>query len=269
MRDDAPSLTARGVAIVRSMLDRPCSPAGDPDADRRLAQHLLAGIERSGLGHERRRGREFAVWMTARTRFFDDAVVGALADDITQIVILGAGYDGRALRFRTPGVTFFEVDHPATQGDKLASLAEIGASTDGIAFVAADFTEPGLAGALEEAGHDASLRSLFICEGVLRYLPEDAFRGLLRTSAERAAPGSRFAASVSTRERDAAGEADRLAHAEREERLAASGEPVLTVPERAVAFEWLVEAGWTLRGFDDVGAAPNSRPGRLLVRAER
>jgi len=40
-------------------------------------------------------------------------------------VILGAGYDDRALRFRSPGVRFFELDHPDTQADKrlTASLA--------------------------------------------------------------------------------------------------------------------------------------------------
>jgi methyltransferase (TIGR00027 family) len=248
-------------------LERPSSVVGDPAAEERLAAHLVAGIETSGLLRERG-GRGLFSWITARTHFFDDVVLGALADGITQVVILGAGYDARALRFRTAGVTFFEVDHPATQRDKRARLTAVAARTDGIVFVAADFTEPGLAGALEAAGHDAGKRTLFMCEGVLRYLPEEAFRRLLRVGAERAAPGSRLAVSISTRERDAAGEADRLAHAAHEQRLAESGEPVLTVPERAVALEWLAEAGWKLRTLDDLGAAPNTRPGRLLVRAD-
>ena len=38
---------------------------------------------------------------------------------------------------------------------------QIGASTDGITFVAADFTEPGLADALAGAGYDATKPSLF------------------------------------------------------------------------------------------------------------
>jgi O-methyltransferase involved in polyketide biosynthesis len=91
---------------------------------------------------------------------------------------------------------------------------------------------------------------------------------LLRTAAERAAAGSRLAVSVGTRERDAAGEADRLANAEHEQRLAESGEAVLTVPERAVALHWLEDAGWALRTLDDVSKSAG-RPGRLLVRAER
>ena len=44
------------------------------------------------------------------------AVIHALRSGIDQVVILAAGYDGRALRFHSPGVTFFEVDHPRDTG---------------------------------------------------------------------------------------------------------------------------------------------------------
>jgi O-methyltransferase involved in polyketide biosynthesis len=64
-------------------------------------------------------------------------VVDAIDRGVKQVVILGAGYDGRALRFRTPGVRFFEVDHPATQIDKLRRLAALGVSVAGISFVEA------------------------------------------------------------------------------------------------------------------------------------
>ena len=60
--------------------------------------------------------------LIARTRFFDDRVLAALSAGIRQVVILGAGYDDRALRFRSPGVRFFELDHPATQADKARRL---------------------------------------------------------------------------------------------------------------------------------------------------
>jgi len=106
---------------------------------------------------------------------------------------------------------------------------------------------------------------LFICEGVLRYLPEDAFRGLPRTAAERAAPASELAASISTR--DAAPSEREQA---REAALAASGEPVLTVPPAAVALEWVAAAGWTVVSVDDANAAESQpRRGRLLVHARR
>jgi methyltransferase (TIGR00027 family) len=202
--------------------------------------------------------------VAARTRFFDDMVLRAIAIGVPQIVILGAGYDGRALRFRAPGITYFEVDHPATQRDKRERLARIAASTDNIVFVAADFNEPGLADALETGGHDHNVRSLFICEGVLRYLPETSYRELLRVAGTQAAPGSEFAVSIST----SSGRTEHAEYAQRERFLAEAGEPVLTLPERDVALQWLGEAGWTVQNTDEVsGEAPGSKRGRLLVRA--
>jgi len=264
VRPDQPSLTALGVAAARSRLDRPATPTGDPDAEARLVRHLVDGADFGG----RDRG-DFVRSMAVRTRFFDDAVLRAIAGGVKQIVIFGAGYDGRALRFRTPGVTFFEVDHPATQADKRRRLAAVVASTDGIRFVAADFIEGGLPGILAEHGQDRSERSLFTCEGVLRYLPEHSFRELLRAAAERAAPGSELAVSISTRVPDA----DDVAGTRRvaqEQRLAESGEAVLTVPERVVALRWLAEAGWSEDSVEDMAAtASGTRPGRLLVRAHR
>jgi methyltransferase (TIGR00027 family) len=265
VRADEASLTARGVAVARSRIDRPAWPTGDADADDRLTAGLIGDIPVEQISERaRRHARGFSGWLFARTRFFDAVVIDALQDGVAQIVILGAGYDGRALRYRTPGVRYFEVDHPATQADKRRRLQEAGVALDGIVFVAADFTEPGLGDALAAVGHDASVRTQFICEGVLRYLPETAFRGLLRVARERAAPGSALAASISTRDREPT--ENELA---REGALAKSGEAVLTVPPRAVALEWLADAGWEVASVEDaldVEESTASR-GRLLVRA--
>lgn len=267
MRANEPSRTARGVALARLRLDRPAWPSGDAGADTRLATTLAEGLDREMRERAERRAQagEFLSYFGVRTRFFDAAVVRALEHGVRQIVILGAGYDGRALRYRTPGVRFFEVDHPATQADKRKRLRAIDASLDGIVFVTADFTEHRLGEELDAAGHDASQPSLFMCEGVLRYLPEDAFRELLGVAAARATPDSELAASISTREGDAP-EHER----EREQALAASGEPVLTVPTRDVALAWVAGTGWAVISINDVNEeAVATRPGRLLVRARR
>ncbi len=189
MRTDEPSRTARGVALIRSRLERLPWATGDPDADQRLTTDLLG--DWTGAEHMGRTSTRDVLlgWVETRTDFFDAAVVDALRAGVRQIVILGAGYDGRAMRYRTPGVTFFEVDHPATQADKRARLDTVRASTEGIAFVAADFTEPGLGAALASAGHDAGASTQYVCEGVLRYLPEEWLIELLRVMAERTVPG--------------------------------------------------------------------------------
>jgi methyltransferase (TIGR00027 family) len=208
MRVDQPSLTALGVALARSRLERPSTPHGDPAGDQALAVSLLDDApERyrrraARLDTDRSVDEEWRAlggWVRARTRFFDDAVLGAIDDGVTQVVILGAGYDGRALRFRSPGVRFFEVDHPATQDDKRRRLTRLGVDAHDVEFVSADFTQPGLASVLERAGHRADERSLFVLEGVLRYLPEHWFRELLAVLAARAAPRGELAVSISTR----------------------------------------------------------------------
>jgi len=260
MRVGEPSRTARGVALRRSMLDRPSSPTGDPAAEARLESDLIG--DRRELTAGGRAGGAGA-WIAARTPFFDDAVLRSIGGGVPQIVLLGAGYDGRALRFRTPGVRFFEVDHPATQTDKRHRLSVLGIDAADVAFVGADFTEPGLGDRLADAGHDPSFPSLFLLEGVLRYLPEAAYRGLLATIAGFAAAGSELAVTVSTAETGAARDS------ERDQRLAAAGEAVLTVPPRDVALRWLAEAGWSLDSLTDA-ASPEEQTvgvGRLLVRA--
>jgi methyltransferase (TIGR00027 family) len=255
---DRPSITAAGVVIARAALDRPSSPEGDVDAERRLAAALVIDIG-GPPRPDRPDRRDFMRYVGVRTRFVDRAVVDAITAGITQIVILGAGYDTRALRFRTPGMRFFEVDHPATQKDKRERLSDIDARTDDVTFVAADFTQPGLDDRLFAAGYARDTPTLFVCEGVFRYLPEEWFRELLRVTAAIAAPGSVFAATISTREDGV-----------RDTTLDAIGEAVLTVPPRAVALDWVAEAGWTVADADagDVAdEAPGTRRGRLLVRA--
>jgi len=263
MRADVASNTAHGVAVARATIDRPAWTTGDAAADDRLIASLVDDLSPELL--DRRRSRpQFLDWLQARTHFFDDAVTRALREGVDQIVILGAGYDGRAMRYRTPHVRFFEVDHPATQADKRRRLSEIGAALDGIVFVAADFTEPGLDDRLAVAGHDPVRPSLFVCEGVLRYLPEHWYRELLRVTSARAGTGGTLAVSVSTRERE-------LNDRERayESALAESGEPVLTVPPPAVALDWIADAGWVVDSVVDAlhDAPPDARRGRLLVRA--
>ena len=265
MRTNEPSLTARGVAVARSRVTRlPWAP-GDPEADERLTASLIDDLEDGALSGSTQRRGDFAGYIEARTTFFDTAVVGALERGVRQVVILGAGYDGRTLRYRTPGVRFFEVDHPATQSDKRRRLQRIDVSMEGITFVASDLTEAGLASALADAGFDTEQPSQFLCEGLLRYLPERWFRELFIVTAECAAPTSELAASISTRDGEISDD-----ERAREQALAQAGEAVLTVPTADAELEWLTAAGWTPLSVEDVAQrAIDVRRGRLLVRARR
>lgn len=60
-----------------------------------------------------------------RTRGFDDAVSKEIRAGVSQVVILGAGYDARALRLQPsfPDTKFVEIDMPSSQKAKREALA--------------------------------------------------------------------------------------------------------------------------------------------------
>jgi methyltransferase (TIGR00027 family) len=128
----------------------------------------------------------------ARTRFIDDAISVALRGGISQMVILGAGFDARA--YRLPGlseVAVFEVDHPDTLARKRAAIiAQAPAAAAHVRFIATDFNTQTLAQAMSSSDFDARLPALILWEGVTNYLSPGAVDATLRWCA-RAASGSR------------------------------------------------------------------------------
>lgn len=106
-----------------------------------------------------------AAYLSARTSFFDNQLLAALERPVAQVVILGAGYDGRALRFRQPDVTFFEVDHPDTQADKRRRLADLEVDATDVRWVELDLGHDSTDAVLASSGHDAAVPTHFMCEG--------------------------------------------------------------------------------------------------------
>src|SRR5919108_2303524 len=144
MEDGGPSQTARGVAAHRLDFTRIPADYGDPAADQALAVDVAAGRQAPvGRMHDH---------LAARTTFFDRAVTGALARGVAQVVVGAAGYDGRAFRYAKPGARWFEVDHPATQRDKLRRIERLGLHASHVRFVEADFTRDPVADCLLAAG---------------------------------------------------------------------------------------------------------------------
>ncbi len=180
-------------------------------------------------------------YLASRTAFFDGCVMDAQKEGVPQIVLVGAGYDGRALRFRSPDVVFFELDHPATQTDKLVRLRELEIDVDDIRFGSLDFTTDDTGLVLATLGHKAELRTLFVCEGVTIYLAEPVLRHLFRTLRERAASGSVLAANFAITTVDPGFEARRE---EWEQRLTRLGEEPRTRPARDEVDRILRDEGW-------------------------
>ncbi|HVU86911.1 MAG TPA: SAM-dependent methyltransferase [Pirellulales bacterium] len=126
----------------------------------------------------------------ARTRFIDDRLIAALDEGMSQVVILGAGFDCRAYRLPQLSRTrVFEVDHPATQRAKRACLGRCFDALPGhVRFVAVDFNSQGLDVRLAEEGVSADTPTFWIWEGVTNYLSGEAVSATLdsmRTSAPR------------------------------------------------------------------------------------
>ena len=190
MKDGTASHTARSVAAHRLEYERVAADYGDPAADQALTADVADGQQPNpGRMHE---------YLRARTAFFDRAVVNALGRGVRQVVIGGAGYDGRALRYAKPGVTWFELDHPATQADKVARVARLGLEHAQVRFVAADFTADSIAEPLLAAGLDPARPTLFLLEGVAVYLERPVVERVLAAFRQVAADGSELAMSVST-----------------------------------------------------------------------
>jgi len=121
--------------------------------------------------------------MTIRTRFIDEALSRAIAAGVTQVVILGAGFDSHAYRFQEllAPVRVFEVDRPATQALKKQRVYDVlGGPPANLTYVAIDFQHEQLPDVLTRHGYDPAQRTFFILEGVTMYLPEDAVRETFR-----------------------------------------------------------------------------------------
>jgi len=133
--------------------------------------------------------------VNARTHWIDAALRRALADGATQVVVMGAGYDSRAYRFREafPDVRFFEVDLPKTGEVKRARLAEVfGSVPDYVRYAPIDFDTQKLEDVLPPLGYDAKQKTFFILEGVTMYVVAEGVGATLDFVRRNSAPGSRL-----------------------------------------------------------------------------
>ena len=242
MEDGGPSVTARRVAAHRLRFSRVPAAYGIPAADEALAADVAAGlVAPANRMHD---------YLAARTSFFDRTVVSAIDRGVRQVVVGAAGYDGRAFRYAKPGVSWFEVDHPATQRDKLERLGRLGIAASHVRFVEADFTADPVADRLLAAGLEASVPSLFLLEGVAVYLEPAVLETVLEQFRQVAAPGSRLAISVSLSRKH-----DEGARARFQAAVAALGEPARSIFDAGQAEDLLARTGWrTIPGREDTAA---------------
>jgi methyltransferase (TIGR00027 family) len=134
-----------------------------------------------------------------RTRYIDDAVREGLASGISQLVLLGAGFDARGLRMaevEARGVQVFEVDVPSQLERKRAVLdAARVALPEHVTYVPFDFASPDIEAPLTEALVAKGFRNcggaMFVWEGVIGYVTSEMIDASLAFMARSGGPGTR------------------------------------------------------------------------------
>lgn len=135
-------------------------------------------------------------YVLARTKVMDAAFREALDSQAAQIVLLGAGFDTRALRFadRNRGTRIFELDVPTALDPKERILRrERIAVPPELTFVRINFDKEDLSAVLANAGFLPGRTDLFLMEGVTMYLTARAVDRNFAFIRQNAAPGSRVA----------------------------------------------------------------------------
>jgi methyltransferase (TIGR00027 family) len=119
-----------------------------------------------------------------RSRFAEDRLAAAVQRGVSQLVILGAGFDTFA--FRQPewarSLRVVEVDHPTSQAAKRQLLTQAGVVTPpNVRFASTDFEREPLRDGLIRQGVSLTDPTFFSWLGVTVYLTESAVDAVLRT----------------------------------------------------------------------------------------
>jgi len=125
--------------------------------------------------------RGMTVHYALRKKFIEEKTLKEIEENkITQIINLGGGFDTLLLRTskKYENLRFIEIDHPATQKDKLKALenSKIDISRN-LEFLSVDFEKERMK---EKLKIDPNQNTLFIIEGVLMYLSEGSILELLK-----------------------------------------------------------------------------------------
>ncbi|HEY4018541.1 MAG TPA: SAM-dependent methyltransferase [Pseudonocardiaceae bacterium] len=180
-------------------------------------------------------------YIAVRTRFFDEFFADATEAGVEQAVILASGLDSRPWRAAMPGRTF-EIDLPLVLEFKLRVLRDVGATARGEHTpVGVDLREDWGA-ALIDAGFSPKLRTAWLAEGLLAYLPSAAQEGLFTVVDKLSAPGSVLAAEEFQGSMRKFGDVPDLADAV--DKLGLDVPDLVFDKDAVDALAWFAERGW-------------------------
>lgn len=226
MQPAIPSRTALRVALRRAahqIVDLPVV-FDDPVAIPILGAEHAEELRRTPVRPDRPFSVGLRAFLIARSRYAEDNLARAVAAQVCQYVLLGAGLDTFAHRNPWPGLRVFEVDHPATQQWKRELLGQSNiAIPENLTYAPVDFESQSLSEQLEAAGFDFDAPAFFAWLGVVPYLTLPAFRATTALVAARPA-GSGIVLDYG-QPREALPFEEQLAHDSLASRVQLAGEP--------------------------------------------
>jgi methyltransferase (TIGR00027 family) len=183
MESARPSRTALRVALRRAahqLYDAQPLVFDDPIAVPILGETYLEELRRTPTRPDRPFSVGLRAFLVARSRYAEDNLATAVANGVTQYVLLGAGLDTFAHRNPYPQLRVFEVDHPATQEWKLELLQTSRLSNPtNLIYTPVDFECQSLPEQLEFTGFNPNAPTFFAWLGVVPYLTSEAFRATI------------------------------------------------------------------------------------------
>lgn len=111
-------------------------------------------------------------FLISRIKYIDE-FFQLRASEFTNIFILGAGFDSRAIRFQNQlqQSRIFELDHPISQKNKIAKIQELKIPIlSNLCYTPIDFNQQNLAQVFQALPIEQGEKNLFILEGLIMYL---------------------------------------------------------------------------------------------------
>jgi len=131
-------------------------------------------------------------YIVSRTKYIDE-IFNSLTENIEQVLIFGAGFDSRVMRFRNElrNAKVFELDAQVTQQAKINRFMEkdIGFPPN-LNFISIDFNKESLVEKLERVGFRKNCKCLFLLEGLTYYLNQEAIDSTLNIISDYSAKDS-------------------------------------------------------------------------------
>jgi methyltransferase (TIGR00027 family) len=132
-------------------------------------------------------------YVISRTKYIDSVFNQAILQNFNQILIFGAGFDSRAIRFQNKigQIKIFELDVIVTQQSKIKQYQRRKLMIpENLTFIPIHFDKDSLSNKLDESGFQKDLKSLFILEGLIMYLQPESVDFTFRTIQDYSGQGS-------------------------------------------------------------------------------